>query len=227
MLTAPGCIVRSYQPLSGLHRPVVVDPSAPNFQDLRLTVYCVPADHLSLQQASALCQKVGALFENQGATVATKVDASEDEDFGDDDDDDSATPDAVEPGIGLTLELRARKVHSATHPLSWAATIMSFTLVPGVTEVTFAQDVVIRDQTGFLLATDSLQGRLVTYFGFGSWGGNKLIDLLWREKEDEVVGDAASRDLSNDMYRQLSQDVFNAKLQWQVSDASNVATGAR
>ena len=71
VLGASGCI-HSYQPLSGLHRPVVVDPTQPNFQDVKLTVRCVPGGGLvNNEEARMLCRRVGQLFENQGATVVT------------------------------------------------------------------------------------------------------------------------------------------------------------
>ena len=41
-----------------------------------------------------------------------------------------------------------------------------------------------------------------------------------REAADEVVGDGAERQLSQDLYRQLSQAVFDAKLQARVLAAS-------
>ena len=41
-----GC-VHVYQPMSGLHEPVVVDTSMANFPDLRLTVFCDRGELLS------------------------------------------------------------------------------------------------------------------------------------------------------------------------------------
>lgn len=203
-----GCMVHTYQPLSGLHRPVVVDPGAANLEGLHLQVFCVPEALLNTQDASALCRKLGTLFENQGALVTTTVGGEEEE------------PEAEAPPIDLRIEVRARQVHAASHPLTWAATVFSFTLVPAVTEFTFEQDLVVRDASGFLLATDVLRGRVVHYYGFGSWASNTLLDLTVREKPDEIVGDSAERQLSEDLYRQLSQSVFNAKLQAQVLRAA-------
>lgn len=217
-LSATGCI-RIYQPMSGLHRPVVVDPQLANFQDLNLVVRCIPEDLLTIQDASVLCRKVGTLFENQGARVTTSATAS-----GAPEDDGEPTAEGTRaagaPGSAaatdLTLELRARRVHSDNSMVSWAICIASFTLVPAVSESTFAQDVVIRDGNGFLLVSDSLEGRLVQRFGAGTWIGNKFLDLVTRDRADELAGDAASRDLSSDLYRQLSQMVFNAEMQRQI-----------
>ena len=201
--------MKVYQPMHGLHGPVVVDPRLPNLTSTQLDVHCVPGDALSGQQASMLCQKVGALFENQGAQVRTHIAE------GSSDDDDGFEDSLTGALTALTVELRARQLHHAKHPLSWVATVLSLTLVPGVTETTFAQDVVIRDDSGFLLVSDTLEGRLVTRFGFGSWASNALLDLA-RDDADKITGDVASRQLSSDLYRQLSQLVFNARMHAQV-----------
>jgi len=205
-----GCIVRVYQPMSGLHDPIVVDPRAPNFKDVRLTVHCVPGDYLTRSETSALCRKVGTLFENQGAVVRTVDSVGRADDELQD-----GEKRAIEPTTDLTLELRSRKVHKSNHPLSWALTIASFTALPGVSEYTFAQDVSIRDESGFLLVSDSLKGRVIRRFGFGPWLGNALADIA-KEKGERITGGASDRDLSEDMYGQLSQMTFNAKMQWEV-----------
>jgi hypothetical protein len=214
-----GCIVRVYQPMSGLHRPVVVDPRLPNFQDVKLDIHCVPDGLLNGQEASALCQKVGLLFENQGALVRTHISEGrfEDEDYegGPDSEEGAEVPADAEPPTALTLELRAREVHSSNDPLSWAFCLASLTIVPAITEATFVQDVVIRDGSGFLLVSDSLEGRLVRRFGAGPWVGNAIADL-WRAEEDKLSGERASRDLSDDLYLQLSQLAFNAKMHAEV-----------
>lgn len=218
-----GC-VRIYQPMSGLHRPVVVDPTLANFQDLRLAVHCVPEDLLNPADAAALCQKVETLFENQGAEVTTAGMDSVD-DTGQEEEGTAPADDA--PTTDLTLELRAHRVHQANNLLSWALCIGTFTLVPAVTESTFAQDVVIRDGTGFLLVSDSLEGRLVLRFGAGTWVANKLLDLAWRDDADKLTGDAFNHDLSTDLYRQLSQMMFNAEMQWQILQQAPSARATR
>jgi len=210
-----GCIVRVYQPMSGLQAPVVVDPTVRNFEDVRMTVHCVPGAFLSRQENSALCRKVGALFEIQGAQVRTidTIGRAEDELEGEPPDGPAAP--ASEPPTDLTLELRARELHEAKNPMSWLISIGTFTLLPGVSESTFAQDVVIRDSSGFLLVSDSLEGRVMLRFGLGSWLGTAVSDL-GREKDERLIGRAADQDLSEDLYGQLSQLAFNAKVQWQI-----------
>lgn len=213
-VAASGCVVRVYQPLSGFHRPIVADPRLPNFQDTQLDVHCVPGGILNEQEAGVLCQKVRALFENQGARVRTHLSAGMSEDDEVDEVPSEATA-ASEPRTELSLELRARRVHASQHPISWVLCWGSLSLLPGVVEATFAQDIVIRDGEGFLLLSDSLEGRLVTRFGSGAWLGNAIADL-WRDDEEKVLGEAANRDLSRDLYGQLTQLVFNAKMHAEV-----------
>ena len=212
LLAASGC-VRVYQPMSGLHRPTVVNTRAPNFQDVHLSVNCLPGDLLTRQETGALCQKVAALFENQGAIVAI-ADGGFDEGF-----EEPVDGPEAKPRTDLSLEITSRRVHKSNHGLTWAAFIVSFTLYPGVTEKTFAQDISIRDGSGFLLLTDSLEGRLITRSGAGTWLGNKIFDL-GRPKEERLSGKVAEQDLSADLYLQLSQLLFNAKMHWQVMQES-------
>ena len=214
LVGAPGC-VHVYQPMNGFHRPILVDTQAPNFPDLNLTVVCLPGELVNRTESRHLCQRVGKLFENQGAKVTT---VTSDRRFGEEalEDDGSEEEAPVEHPTDLVLELRARRLHLTSEPLSWIFCIGSATLIPAVTEATFAQDVEIRDGTGFLLIRDSMEGRLVRTFGVGSWLGNKLLDLVWRKKDQRISGKAAHRDLSADLYGQLSQLVFNAKMRWTV-----------
>lgn len=213
------CVVRAYQPMSGFHRPLVVDVTRQNFLEAAVDVHCLRGPLLSGAEAQRLCQRVGTLLENQGADVRAYVSGSRE-------DAPSAAaraaPDPEEPAeeaviaeteadppARLTLELRARETHTSTHPISWILFVGSFTLAPGVIESSFAQDVVIRDGSGFLLLSDTLEGRLVTRYGVGPWVGNQLLNLT-RQKGEKLDKEVASRDLSNDLYGQLSQDVFNA-----------------
>lgn len=207
-----------YQPLSGLHRPVAIDPQLPNFTDTRLDVRCIRGTLLNDAQAGVLCDRVETLFTNQGAEVHTYVGEGPL-------DGDGPVVDAAEIGSGsaapaeprtrLLVELRARETDESSHPWSWVLYAASFTVLPGVIESSFEQDIVIRDDTGFLLVSDTLEGRIITRYGLGPWLGNKVLDLT-RKKADRLGEDAASKDLSADLYRQLSQDVFNAKMRARV-----------
>lgn len=207
-----GC-VHVYQPMSGLHTPVVVDPEVANFPELRLTVVCDRGDMLSRGEARVLCQHVGTLFENQGAVVTTLAAGERPDEFLDVDPEGQPLQ---APAVDLVLELSSRELHSSNDPVSWALCIMSGSVLPAVTESTFALDVVIRDGTGFLLVADTLQGRIIRRAGVGVWATNKVMNRFVRDEEDQLGGETASQDLSADLYGQLSQMVFNAQMQWLV-----------
>jgi hypothetical protein len=53
----------------------------------------------------------------------------------------------------------------------------------------------------------------VRYVGVSAWVGNTAMNYLVREEEDRVLPETASEHLSDDLYRQLSQLVYNAKVQ--------------
>lgn len=224
LLTAHVGCVRVYQPLRGLHDPRIVDPSLPNFSDLSIDVYCVPGKSLKPSQASILCQRVGTLFENQAATVETFTQdprvSGGDGGLGLPGDDTAPRPPA-----DLVVELRTTAVHKQPHPLSWGLCYITGTIVPAVGESTFIQQAVVRDASGYLLARSSYEGRIVRSFGIGTWGGNKLLDLLVRAPEDELTGEGAKADLSADMYAQLSQVVYNAQVRTQMMSAPTTAQG--
>ena len=209
----PGC-VRVYQPLSGLHRPVVVDPAAPNLRDVQVVVACTPGDYLNREQSGALCRRVAQLLEQQGATVQTAVGGGAPGALVD-----APMGDAAARSGDLTVELRARQVHRSNHPASLAAFALTFSLAPWVREQTFAQEIVIRDAQGSLLAHETLEGRLVQSTSSALWAGHRVADLLWRSPEEEITGKAANAALSRDLYRQLSQIVYNAHLQAEVTSA--------
>lgn len=214
---ASGCTVHVYQPLSGLHDPVLVDPRAPNLTDVSLHVVCVPGDYLDNMDARRLCDRVGKLFEIQGARVTTATNRPlREPELGDDEGAELTAQAATEPTTHLVVELRSDELHTTNNTLSWALCLATLTLAPAYSESTFAQEVVIRDGTGFLLARDRLEGRIVRSFGLGPWVGNKVADWAWREKEDELSGKAANADLSADLYGQLSQLVFNARMRARV-----------
>ena len=213
MMGGSGCVT-VYEPLSGMHRPIAIDTNEANFKDLRLAIYCPPGNGLGPEAAATLCHKVGVLFENQGAQITTatqdrrvQIEATTPGESG------AAAPQATD----LVLELRAHDLRETNDPISWLLCYGTFTLVPAVTEDSFAQDVIIRDRSGFLLGSDTLRGRIVRRFGIGTWVGNQVLDLVWRNKPDKLTPPGtADRALSTDLYQQLSQLVFNAKMRWEV-----------
>ena len=221
-----GCVVRVYQPLSGFHRPVAVDPQHPNFTDTRLNLRCPRGKLLSNFESASLCRKVSTLFVNQGAEVRIFAGGAETEGAELPAVNAVTAPTVAEPRTELTLELRARETDASFHPFSWVAFAATLTLLPGVTESSFEQQVIVRDAGGFLLVSDSMEGRWVSKYGFGAWFGNVLVDL-GRKKVDRLGKEAASHDLSNDLYRQLSQDLFNAKMHAQILQQAPPVSRAR
>lgn len=215
LATASGCVT-VYQPVTALQRPVTVDPSAPNFSGLRLLVRCLPAEGADQGESDELCQNMSALYTNQGAKVDVEV--PDESGIGgvqrSADDDDDARPGKKAPGPkpDLIIELKARLVHYENSAFLWALCVASATLIPGITEATFAQDVVIRDAEGFLLVSETLQARFIRYFGLAFWGINGLLDLIWRPKGEGLVGNNHKRDFSKDFHGQMSQLAFHAQM---------------
>ncbi|MFT5584878.1 MAG: hypothetical protein ACI9VR_002466 [Cognaticolwellia sp.] len=209
LLLSTGC-VHVYQPMSGLNDPMVIDPGAQNFPDLRLNVVCIQGDLLNRQEATVLCENAGTLFRNQGAQVTTRIGQERSYSGAR-----AAAEDEEERPVDLTLELTSRKVHTFNDPVSWTLCILSASIVPAVSESSFALDVVIRDGSGFLLATDTMEGRIIKRVGVGTWALEKALDLT-RDEDEKIAKDAAEQNLSADLYGQLTQMVFNAQMQWEV-----------
>lgn len=183
----PAACTTYYHPMSALHRPVAINTDYANFAGLELEIHCLPGPVLDEDEAADLCQKLSRLFENQGAVVQTRTTlgrvANEDGELS------GARPTAGEgratARTSLGLRLSSRLLHEES---SW--------VFPWVTtEYTFAQDVVIRDETGFLLVKDSLTARLVRRVG--------------------LFGDAGE-ELTRDLYGQLSQLTLNARMRRRV-----------
>jgi len=225
-----GC-VHTYQPLQGLHQPVITDPTVRNFEGVNLTVHCVPGDGLTRQQNLTLCRRVGTLFENQGATVTT-IDTAERVSLDDTldqrsqasatPDQDGAPADDQAPPTELILELRSRELERRNPTLNAVLCSISFTLIPAVEDQTHALDLTVRDEDGFLLVRDTLKWRLIRRFGLGVWAGNQIADWLIRDKDEQRGRDGqrdlsvgrktAGADFSEDLYGQLTQIVFNAQM---------------
>ena len=210
--------MRSYEPVSSVHRALVVDPQALNFADTRLDVHCVPRDLLINGRSNQLCRHVAELFESQGAVVNTvsrwrRTEVAEGE-----------TPVVEEPAedevtavgdprpVQLFVEIRARELSKKSYPLSWFACLASFTLIPAVTESTFVQEVVVRDAERVRLLEDRAEGRVRVRAGAGAWLSTLLLDRVWKKKKDKQVGVSVTKDLTRDLDRQLSQAVYQAKL---------------
>jgi len=196
-----GCVT-VYQPLVSLQRPVAIDPGLPNFEGQRVLVRCFPGEYLDAQEATTLCKHVRRLFTNQGAQVTAVVPRGAV----------SVATDAKPDRPDLIIDLQARLLQEDNNGLLWIVSGLSLTLIPAITDTTFAQDVTIRDADGALLLSDTLQGRFVRYFGFGTWAVNATLDVLVREPSEKLTGDVAEHDFSRDFYRQLSQLAFHARM---------------
>ncbi len=208
LLGMQGCAVTVYQPMAGLHSPVVVNPQAPNFVGTKLTVYCVQSEMLNREETRMLCRRVGRLFENQGALVETTTSGATDELSG------GFGEQASQPVTSeLVMELRSRQLHKARDSMGWTICLLTSTLAPCVSEESFATDVTIRGADGFLLAEESFQGRIIRKVGVGPVVGNWLLDWLWRDEDEKLGPNSAQDDLSEDLYGQLSQLTYNARVQ--------------
>jgi hypothetical protein len=215
-----------YQPMAGLHGPVVADPTMRNFPDVALTVHCVPTGDLTRPENRRLCRRIGELFENQGATVEV-VDTVElsPEYIGSVADAEQGAPGERTPDADLVLQVRSLRVDKGNSTLSWALCIATFSLVPAVDEETFGLDVQVRDGSGFLLAQDSMKGRVIRRFGSVTFVGNRLMDWAARDKDARHRPDAAERELSKDLYGQLTQVLFNARMRSLVQQEASSARG--
>lgn len=223
LVTAPACVT-VYQPVASLQRPVTVDPSAPNLDGLRLLVRCIPSEGADQSESDELCQNMSQLYSNQGAKVSTEV--PDEEGIGVNRTEAQDAEEWAQPGQAakgkdpskpdLIIELKARRVHGENSPVLWALCIATFTLVPAITEATFAQDVMIRDAEGFLLASETLQARFIRYFGLAFWGINGLLDLIVRPKGEGLTGNNHNRDFSKDFHGQMSQLAFHAVLRQRI-----------
>jgi len=204
-LSLTGCMT-VYQPLMGLQRPVAIDPQLANFERMRMVVRCIPGDDFDAQDAQRLCRNMRTLFSNQGADVETQVPRAGGDEL---EDLNPKKPDFV-------IDMRSRLIHEENSGLLWLLCIASATLIPAITESTFAQDVTIKDGNGFTLINGTYQSRFVRYFGIATWGINGLLDLLIRSPSEKLTTDGAERDFSRDFYRQMSQLAFHAQMRRRV-----------
>jgi hypothetical protein len=212
--------VTIYEPGDALRKPAVIDPRLANFQGTRVFVRCKQPkrpDETILDRVipnplnndgDALCQKVRTLFANQGADVETAVvrgDPSE------------ARPTEGKPD--LVIDLATRVLYDEENALLGVANCVSCTLVPTRQELRYAQTITVRDGDGALLKESEFKSRFVTFSGCGIWSVNYLLDVFFRDDQNDLIGDtpfdpdgAGRRDHSKDFYGQLSQLAFNARV---------------
>jgi hypothetical protein len=213
-----GCVT-VYQPLLALQRPVAIDPHQENFKGTRVLVRCIPGDWADGSESTTLCENVSELLSNQGAVVDVEV-PGETLDQNDQNEQDSADPRAraVHPAgkPDLIMELTARRLHNDNSPLLWFLCVITGTLIPAITDATFAQDIAVRDSDGFLLVSESLQARFIRYFGLMTWAVNGLLDLIVRPKGEGLTGNNAKVDFSHDFHKHVSQLTFTAGMREKV-----------
>lgn len=216
LILCSGCTASIYHPLTGFHRPVALEPRADTFKGLNLEITCLPSETLERSDAERLCRHARRLFAEQGALVQTSTRAGA-----------GGNPmgqaaDVQQPkGPTLKIDLSARIRRDDPNVVSWFLAIYTLTLVPAVTEHVFIQDVVVRDDSGFLLAKDTWEGRIIDYLGVGFWTVNFALDHTVREPADVVTGDACEKNFSRDFDRQLTQIVFNARARWALLQESS------
>ena len=198
----------AYQPLSGLHAPAVVDPTHPNLVGVHLRLECTSEALAARASARRLCDKVEQLFLTQGATVEVWAQGQAPliEDA-------PGAEAAAEAPVQLRVSLHEEAPQRDPHPATMAAFFVTFTLAPWMETETLAESVTVRDDRGVTLAEDRFEARVVTSNGAAVWAGNALADRLWRPEAEHVTRDAAWKQLSADLYQQLSQHVVNAAVQ--------------
>lgn len=226
-LVASGCMT-VYQPMSSLQRPTAIDPRERNFEGQRMLIRCIPGDWADSGESTLLCQNLSQLFTNQGAKVDIEV-PGETLEGADDEPPAVRGRKPVAPGRpDLIVDLSARRLANDNTPLNWILCVATLTLFPAITDATFAQDVVIKDADGFLLASDSLQARFIRYFGVAVWAANGLMDLIVRSKEEKMLGDAPKRDFSRDFHEHMSQLALTATVRERVlRNFAPAAAGAK
>jgi hypothetical protein len=188
-LGALGCSRMVYQPMSGLHRPIAIDTQLGNFVETAISLRCSSDKALGESDVRKTCRRLKRLFERQGAQV--RISTSYDKPRQRDADDEVSAEDAPRRpgGVQLFIELKALQLHAQSAlPFFW----------DGHADFTFAHEVVIRDETGFLLARDRLTGRFVRR-------------MAWPWEDDDALP------FSKDFYGQLSQLAFNARMRWIVT----------
>ncbi|MEL6543668.1 MAG: hypothetical protein AAFQ82_03520 [Myxococcota bacterium] len=195
-LLCVGCMT-VYQPLQGLQDPTLLDLGASNFEQTSLELRCPESDAVDREQARKLCTVMRQLFENQGAQVrdGEEIDVS----------------DGEHPSSELVVELRSRMIDDRINLSSYLLSVITFSLVPAVSERSVAQTVTVLDSKGRQLARRTYEWRMNRYIGVGVWSVNWVLDSTARAEEDELTGDVASERFSQDLYRQVSQLTFNAK----------------
>jgi hypothetical protein len=187
---------------------------------LKITVNCLEGEILNASAATALCNKVSALLENQGAKVETNTVRTLGKKLTVQDNNGSN----ADKNSDLTVILSAQTLVINRNTWMWAISIPTFTLFPVAAEYVMQQQVEILDSTGFMITQDAFQARFIRYFGIGYWTTNKLLNLIARDPEDEISDQKIRDSFSRDFYGNLSQTLFNAKMRLEVLRMARAGT---
>lgn len=205
-LCASGCVT-VYEPLVGLQRPVAIDAEQPgNFDATTVLLRCHAGENV---EADVLCRNLRSSLTKQGATVTTEVVKPQR----------SVPKDNREATPEFIIDLTSKLVSQTDGTLSVLLCIASFTLIPATLSATYAQELTVRDQRGFLLGQLSLQERFVESFGLGVWAINGLIDLIDRPKSEQVTGEGFKAEFTKDLHAHLAQLLHNARVKTRVLNA--------
>lgn len=212
------CLTVVYQPLSALRQPVGIDVRKANFEGMTIHLKCFSGALLQPEDADNLCRNVSEALERQSAKVQLDQPNEEDSTADDTGKSEGETPPVAKPAGAQTglpsskliVELSAKRVRILRNGWLGPLSFYTLTLVPQIEDFTDEQRIVVRDESGFVLADQSFQLRFIEYTGFGYLALNTIANFLFRSEEEQIVEGTADRLMTRDLHRQLSQVVMNA-----------------
>ena len=212
-VTPPWLSVTLYHPEQGLHQPTVVNLHAPNLSGAKIRVTCIANEYVTASEARKVCRNVARMLRNQGAETAVFVPRNR-----------GRTSRVRKSSADLEIEIRSRIHRSHFDNIAAAFSCCTCALTPTRMEQAYIHSVRVRGRNGVVLSENRMQSRFVQYTGCGVAGINALLDLFFRQEHEKLGGDVAQRDFSNDFYRQIAQQTFNAKMR---SDVLGLTQNAR
>ena len=202
--------------MGALQQPTLLNPADPTFEGTKVLVRCIPGEDMPAGDAQKVCRNVANALRQQGADTETVVPRALDD----------GLPAQAFDGAGadLSVEITSRTEHRYDYPALALAYVVTLSTVPAVEEETYAQDVVVRSRNQGVLASETYRARFVTYTGWLFWSANWLLDLAFRDDDDDLTGDVANKNFSKDFYAQISQLAWNARVR---ADVLGVTTPKR
>ena len=201
-----GCssCVTIYEPMGSLQRPTLLNPADETFAGSRILLRCVPGADLPPGDAEKVCRNLSQVMRSQGADTETSVPRALDDGQG------RLAFDGV--GADFTIEVSSRTEHHYDHPAMFIFMVLTGTAIPAIEEETYAQQITVRGKNQVVLASDTLRSRFVTYTGCLVWSINWLLDLGFRDDDNDLTGAIGQQTFSRDFYRQVSQLAWNARV---------------